>query len=73
MPALLPYPTHRLHLTVSEEDHLWLKEQLGPDETISDLFRQLIRRLRGEASRSPRKSMIEVLEGMEGIERREGQ
>ena len=65
MPAALPYATRRLHLTINAADYDWLCAHLQPGETFSDLFRQIIRKLKGEQSRRPRQSILEILGEMD--------
>lgn len=62
MPKLFSEPLHRLHITVSEDDHEWLKAQINGDRTISDLFRKIIRKLRGKKVQEPNLSVVEILE-----------
>ncbi len=62
MPKLFEEPLHRLHITVSENDHEWLKSQINGDRTISDLFRKIIRKLRGKSVHEPELSVMEILE-----------
>jgi len=47
---------------VSDDDHEWLKAHLNGDRTISDLFRKIIRKLRGKKIQRPELSVIEILE-----------
>ncbi len=62
MPKLFEEPLHRLHIMVSDDDHEWLKAHLNGDRTISDLFRKIIRKLRGKKIQRPELSVIEILE-----------
>lgn len=61
MPKLFEEPPHRLHITVSNDDHLWLLEEVG-EGMIADLFRKIIRKLRGKKIQEPNLSVVEILE-----------
>lgn len=61
MPKLFEEPLHRFHVAVSENDHLWLREEVG-ERMISDLFRKIIRKLRGKKVQNPELSVVEILE-----------
>lgn len=61
MPRRAPEPLHRLHVMVSESDHEWLKQNLAPGE-LSSLFRQIVKRLRGEKVLNNHLSLTEILD-----------
>lgn len=69
MPAPHHFKARRVHLTISEDDYQWMQETLGPSETISDLFRQVLRKLRGEKARTPARSATEILGTMDDLKR----
>jgi hypothetical protein len=62
VPKLAERPLRRLHITVEEEDHEWLKQTLGTEGQISNTFRMIIKRLRDKKIAEPKLSVVEILE-----------
>lgn len=62
MPAASEVPLHRLHIMVEEEDYKWLKKELGESKAVSEIFRRMVKRLRGQKSVEPQTSVMDLLD-----------